>query len=56
MIKKIKNYEILSDVKTKSCFEDVNNQKQLSKLEIKVDEVSPPNKTCYIVETKYYTV
>ena len=47
---KTKNDNILFDIKSKACLEDVNNQKPLSKLNIKVDEVSTTNTNCDIVE------
>jgi hypothetical protein len=48
--KKTTNDEILSDVKAKSCAEDIDNNKPISKLEIKVDEVSVSNKSCDIIQ------
>lgn len=47
---KTKNDDILFDIKSKACLEDVNNQKPLSKLNIKVDEVLTTTTNCDIVE------
>ena len=47
---KTKNDNILLDIKSKACLENLSNQKPLSKLDIKVDEVSTNNKNCDIVE------
>ena len=47
---KTKNDDILLDVKSKACLEDIDNQKPLSNLDVKVDEVSTMNTQCNIVE------